>query len=65
MASSGSPISYEIKGKFAVITLNKPKRLNALILDEFGDLAATLQEIDKIESVVVTILTGTGKFFSA
>jgi Delta3-Delta2-enoyl-CoA isomerase len=65
MATAGSPISYQIKGKFAVVTLNKPKRLNALTLNEFGDLATILQEIDRIESVVATILTGAGKFFSA
>ncbi|KAK5054523.1 hypothetical protein LTR84_001414 [Exophiala bonariae] len=65
MSVSHEVVSYTTRGKFAIITLNKPSKLNALTLSEFYDLANLLREIDERHEIVVTILTGTGRFFSA
>ena len=65
MASSKSAVSYTTKGKFAIITLSQPAKLNALTMHEFGDVAALLHEIDARADILVTVLTGTGRFFSA
>jgi Delta3-Delta2-enoyl-CoA isomerase len=64
-SNSGSPIELEFRGSVAIITLNKPKKLNALTKDEFYELAQKLNEVAGHEEVTVTILTGTGRFFSA
>ena len=58
-------IEVEYNGPIAVITLNKPNKLNALTKDEFYQLARTLQEVAEHDEVVGTVLTGTGRFFSA
>lgn len=65
MTLSQPVVSYYTRGKFAILQLNKPRRLNALSLSEFYDLANALYEIDRLRNVVVTVLTGTGRFFSA
>ena len=65
MATSPPVISYTTRGKFAILTLNKPNRLNALSLPEFHDFARTLDEIDQLKDVVVTVVTGTGRSFCA
>lgn len=58
-------IEVEYNGPIAVITLNKPNKLNALTKDEFYQLARTLQKVAEHDEVVATVLTGTGRFFSA
>ena len=58
-------IEVEYNGPIAVITLNKPNKLNALTKDEFYQLARTLQEVAEHDEVAATVLTGTGRFFSA
>ena len=58
-------VSYQIHGRCAVVTLNNPRKLNALTSSQFYDVATFLRDIDKIEDVIFTILTGTGRFFSA
>ncbi|MDR2007236.1 MAG: enoyl-CoA hydratase/isomerase family protein [Acidaminococcales bacterium] len=62
---SENAVLYEIKGKTALITLNRPKQLNALtggLVDEFiGSLARAERDKD-IRAVVIT---GAGKAFCA
>ncbi|KAL6925378.1 hypothetical protein FSST1_002652 [Fusarium sambucinum] len=58
-------IEVEYNGPIAVITLNKPNKLNALTKDEFYELACTLQEVSTYDEVIATVLTGNGRFFSA
>ena len=65
METDTSTVSYAIRGKFAIITLNNPKRLNALTNLQYYKLASLMQEIDKLSDVFVTVLTGKGRFFSA
>ncbi|KEF61027.1 uncharacterized protein A1O9_02591 [Exophiala aquamarina CBS 119918] len=62
---SDAVVSYIINGRFAIVRLNKPQRLNALCMEEFYELANILLEIDLQDAICVTVLTGTGRFFSA
>ncbi|KAF2263671.1 ClpP/crotonase [Lojkania enalia] len=63
MADDGILIEY--RGKIAIITLNQPKKLNALNQDLYFKLAQALHEVAARDDVYITILTGNGRFFSA
>ena len=54
-------IIYEEKGSAAVITINRPKALNALNLQTLEELGACLTEIGKNDNIAVVILTGGGE----
>ncbi|EFW99032.1 peroxisomal-enoyl-isomerase [Grosmannia clavigera kw1407] len=56
-------LSYE--GRVAVITIDNPTKLNALSLFQYYDLASKMREVAARDDVYVTLLTGTGRFFSA
>ncbi|KAJ5720970.1 Crotonase core [Penicillium malachiteum] len=56
-------VSYQ--DRIAIITLNRPDKLNALNGDLYYKLATKLQEIDQRDDIFITVLTGTGRFFSA
>lgn len=49
----------------AVVTLDRPERLNAMDPDFFRDLAAVMHELDERDDVGAAVLTGTGRAFSA
>lgn len=49
----------------ALITLNRPKELNALNLQLMSELKEALKSLDEDENVRVTILTGNEKAFAA
>jgi|EP00927_Polykrikos_kofoidii_P078315 enoyl-CoA hydratase/carnithine racemase len=49
----------------AVLTLNRPKALNALSDGLMTELVAKLKEVDADETVRAAIVTGTGKAFAA
>jgi len=49
----------------AVLTLNRPKALNALCDPLMKQLVEKLQEIDADESIRAAVVTGTGKAFAA
>lgn len=53
------------KGRVAIITLNQPKKLNAMNLDAYYRLSCLLQDVAKMDDISITVLTGTGRFFSA
>jgi enoyl-CoA hydratase len=54
-------ILYEEKGSAAVITINRPKALNALNLQTLEELRACLTEIGGNDNIAVVILTGGGE----
>jgi len=58
-------VSAEIKGTVGVVTLNRPKALNALCDELFNELNTQLQAFDKDDSVHSIVLTGSGKAFAA
>lgn len=67
MAETADPdvirVSYE--GRVAVLTIDNAKKLNALSLYQYYDLACKLNEIAKRDDIYITLLTGNGRFFSA
>jgi peroxisomal 3,2-trans-enoyl-CoA isomerase len=68
MMSSPSPspsilISY--RPKLAIITLNCPQKLNALSGEAYYALARAMNEVASRSDIYITVLTGTGRFFSA
>ena len=51
---------YEEKGSIAIVTVNRPDRLNAINRDTFYELRDQFQEIATNEAIRVVILTGSG-----
>jgi len=58
-------ILVEQRGKVAIITLNRPKALNALSPGLTRELAEALDAIEADEGVSVVVLTGSDKAFAA
>lgn len=63
MSEPGILVDY--KGKVAIITLNVPKKLNALGGDLYYQLARTMHEVAARDDIYITVLTGKGRYFSA
>ncbi len=53
-------VNYEVKGKYAVITINRPEAMNALNSQVLDDLNAVLDGID-VNEVRAVVLTGAGE----
>uniref|UniRef100_A0A0N4ZA58 ACB domain-containing protein n=1 Tax=Parastrongyloides trichosuri TaxID=131310 RepID=A0A0N4ZA58_PARTI len=53
------------EGKIYKITMNRPKKYNALTLDMYDAIGNALRESNDDKSTSVTVITGTGDFFSA
>ncbi len=51
------------RGKVAVITLNRPARLNALNGTLLDELASALEQCEHMDDIVALVLTGGPKFF--
>ncbi|PJA98068.1 MAG: enoyl-CoA hydratase [Ignavibacteriales bacterium CG_4_9_14_3_um_filter_30_11] len=51
----------EIENKIAVVTINRPEKLNALNSETINELDAVFTELNNNENVFVIILTGSGK----
>ncbi|KAJ5205448.1 Crotonase core [Penicillium cf. griseofulvum] len=58
-------ITVTYQDRVAIVTLNRPDKLNALNADLYYLLGERLREIDSREDIFITVLTGTGRFFSA
>lgn len=54
-------ITYEERGSVAIITINRPKALNALNLQTLEELRSCLTELAGKETIAVLILTGGGE----
>lgn len=57
------PVLYEVDGRVARITLNRPKRGNALTLELIRSLAERVEEADLDPRVHVMLLAGNGSGF--
>jgi peroxisomal 3,2-trans-enoyl-CoA isomerase len=62
---SAQEITLETKGKIAIITLNREKKLNALDSDLYYRLATLMNDVAAMPDITITVLTGKGRFFSA
>ncbi|WP_436643614.1 enoyl-CoA hydratase [Microbaculum sp. FT89] len=58
-------ILVETRGRVALITLNRPKALNALSSGLFADLNAALDSFEADEAIGCIVLTGSEKAFAA
>ncbi|KAF8457241.1 ClpP/crotonase-like domain-containing protein [Terfezia claveryi] len=59
------PILLTLSGPIAIITLNLPHKLNALSSEAYQHLAHLLRKVADMTDITITLLTGTGRFFSA
>ena len=58
-------VLYEVAGKVATITLNRPEAMNALSPELEGEMHAALDQADGDDGVRAIVLTGAGRAFSA
>ncbi|MQY30031.1 enoyl-CoA hydratase [Nocardia aurantia] len=58
-------ILLERKGRVALITLNRPKALNALNSQVLTDISAALDELEPDDGIGAVVLTGSEKAFAA
>ncbi len=58
-------ILFEIEENIAIITINRPDKLNALNAGTINDLSAAIDEVESNEEILSAILTGAGKAFVA
>jgi enoyl-CoA hydratase/carnithine racemase len=58
-------IKLEREGALAILTLNRPDKMNSLSDPLLADFRAAMDECEKDESVRAMIVTGSGKAFSA
>ncbi|QUD87941.1 enoyl-CoA hydratase/isomerase family protein [Phenylobacterium montanum] len=58
-------VLYAVEGHTAVITLNRPERMNTISRDMLNQLTDRLLEADKDPAVRAVILTATGRAFCA
>lgn len=54
-----------VEGEIGIVTLNRPKVLNALNHELMGELVKALEDFDRDEKIRVIILTGSEKAFAA
>ena len=62
---SNSVILYEKRGPTALVTLNRPEKMNASNDEMAQELVNCLENIDKDKDVRVVVITGAGKAFCA
>ena len=56
-------ILYDVQGAVAIVTLNRPDRMNALTLAAHGELARAIHEATGDDRIRVIVITGAGKGF--
>ena len=57
-------ILYEVDGRIATVTLNRPERLNAISPQMIHELIEALEEAERDERVHVAVVQGAGRAFS-
>jgi enoyl-CoA hydratase len=58
-------IIVETRGKVGVITLNRPKMLNALSFGVFHEIASAIDDLEANDGIGCIVLTGSEKAFAA
>ncbi|OJJ65865.1 hypothetical protein ASPBRDRAFT_60214 [Aspergillus brasiliensis CBS 101740] len=54
-----------MQGHIAIVTINRPDRLNALNQDHYYQHGNIFRELERTADITMAVLTGTGRFFSA
>lgn len=65
IAATESEVTLTLKAPIAIITLNRPKQLNALTQPHYYRLSNLLRQVAALDNIYVTVITGTGRYFSA
>lgn len=65
MASPEEAVLYREQGRIAIITLNQPKKLNAMTQPYYYRVSCLLRDIAANPAISITVITGNGRFFSA
>jgi peroxisomal 3,2-trans-enoyl-CoA isomerase len=65
LASPEEAVLYRQQGRIAIITLNQPKKLNAMTQPYYYRVSCLLRDIAENPAISVTVITGNGRFFSA
>ncbi|MGC6512690.1 MAG: enoyl-CoA hydratase-related protein [Parvibaculales bacterium] len=65
MSRTYETISFEQKGRVAVVKLNRPDSLNALNSQVMSEIVSCFQSVDNDDGIAVSILTGEGRAFAA
>jgi enoyl-CoA hydratase/carnithine racemase len=63
MIPSPTSFSLELTKGVATITLDRPKRLNALTFEVYKELAETFETLDSLDEVRAIVITGRGRGF--
>ena len=63
--ADNAEVLYRIEGHIAIITLNRPERMNTISRDMLNQLTEHMLAADKDPAVRAVILTGTGRAFCA
>src|ERR1700757_1993246 len=58
-------IIVESKGPVGILTLNRPKMLNALSFGVFGEIAAAIDDLEADDAIGCIVITGSDKAFAA
>ncbi|KAK0711001.1 ClpP/crotonase-like domain-containing protein [Lasiosphaeris hirsuta] len=58
-------ITTSYRGRLAIITISNPSKLNALNQSQYYALSQALREVATHPEVFITLLIGTGRYFSA
>ncbi|EGE07458.1 3,2-trans-enoyl-CoA isomerase [Trichophyton equinum CBS 127.97] len=58
-------VTVTYQGRVAIITLNRPSKLNAMTGVHYYLLGKKMREVAERDDIYITVLTGTGRFFSA
>lgn len=58
-------MTLRYQAPFAIITYNRPKKLNAMTGPHYYRLSCLLREVATRDDITITVLTGSGRFFSA
>lgn len=58
-------VDIEYKGNVAIITINNPDQLGALSYDMIVQLGHNMREAAECNDAYITLLIGTGRFFSS
>ena len=56
---------WDLAGRVATITLNRPERKNPLTFDSYGELTETFRTLSYVTDVRAIVLTGAGENFSS
>lgn len=58
-------VTRQNRGRVAILTLNNPKKLNAMTQDNYYSLSQHMRDIADDANIYITVLTGKGRYFSA